>query len=205
MKQLRNLYFLALMPIAIFSGDFGGANNNVSRSPAYVSLARGLDSFKAEIIDDGNEYTIRDFSFGGITKIGGARRIGDDSGTMLDVDIIKEMKILDRAFEAGSPGDTRGLSLPIFIKAEITFFSGKKEEYLLPYDLTVCGQMESGAGKAWRLRDLDSINNLGKLEDPVEIPRAPIIPSEKYKRSKDLQQSPKESRPAWKKVFTWGN
>lgn len=184
------------------AGDFGSSTRSTALMPAFVALAYGNNSFKGKIQDDAATYEVKNLSFGGVIKIEGVRKKEDDSNTILQLEIVQKIEVLKANFESTDARHRTAPEYPLFIEAKITFFSGKSEVFLLPHNLTICGeQITSGAQKAWFVRDIKSVENLGKFAEAPGTVTAPKIPREHMAPETTEQPKPVEERSVLGKIW----
>ncbi|MFC1854560.1 hypothetical protein ACFLY6_01670 [Candidatus Dependentiae bacterium] len=178
-----------LLDFMLRSGSWG-KNYNVAKGAGFVSLARGAKSYEGSVQDESSTYKLKDLCFGGLVKIGGIRKEGDDSSSEIDMKSVKELEVIQGRFQSKDPRHSKTREYPLFAKVRVTFKTGASEEYLFPYDMVISGvDLKTETGKAWYLRDINGVKVKG--EHKRRPKSKPVIPARTAKT------------PWWKQIVSF--
>jgi hypothetical protein len=195
---MRKVLVILLLSISglvqtVFAGDWG-KSFNVTKGAGFISLARGAKSYEGHVKDESSKYHLKDVCFGGITKIGGIRKEGDDSSTEINMEGVQEISVISGRFKTIDPRHSQALEHPLFVKAKVTFKSGSSEELLFPYDIVISGvDIKTESGKAWYLRDINRVTVAGEY----------VTKAKKKLMKKVAKEAKKEEAAWWKKIVSW--
>jgi len=85
---------ILLITTVILCANFStGADKKVSVGPEFVEPLEGEGNFLGKIYDDKNIIDIKNISFTGHTRIGGIKKVDDDSVNVLDLSKIKKLEV----------------------------------------------------------------------------------------------------------------
>ena len=179
-RQMRLIVALVIFGCIgmLKAGDFGsGKSFNISKGAGFISLARGATSFEGYINDESSKYHVKDLCFGGLVKIGGIRKEGDDSSWDIEIKTIKEMTVLNPNYQSTETRHAPKGEKPLFVKTRVTFATGASVEYLFPHDMAISGvDIKTGTGIAFYLRKINGVKVSGKYFD-FKKDTVPAVPS----------------------------
>jgi len=188
-KGFWSIFVIATTFWTVWAGDWG-KSYNVEKGAGFVSLARGAASYEGTVRDESSSYRLKELCFGGLVKIGGIRKDGDDSSSEIDMKSVRELEVIQGRFQTKDPRHSKTHEYPLFAKVRVTFKTGASEEYLFPYDMIISGvDLKTETGKAWYLRDIDNVKVRGEYKERPKV--KPFVPEGADKT------------PWWKQVVSW--
>ncbi|PCI74562.1 hypothetical protein COB28_00385 [Candidatus Dependentiae bacterium] len=158
-----NKFFLIIsslvFPLCMYAFSPGSdARRNIDLDVRFMPLELDEEVYEGIIYDEKNKFKSTKISFGGITKIMGVKNDSDDSSSILRISNIKKLKVEDANYR--SPRHTTNDNMLFFVKVKIVHNTPNEVSgtMLIPHKVVLCAEdVETGTEKAWRLRDITSL------------------------------------------------
>jgi hypothetical protein len=181
----RIFVFLCVISLGLFgmgtlldATSDGGKTSTYLSEPSYAPLEEGEGSFEGVIYDESTVSHVKDMSFFGHTTVGGIRKETDDSMNKLDLENIKEIKIINQTFTSKRYADKEFSLVTVINNNNVV-----STDLLVPKHIIICGvEKDTKMQRSWFLSKLDRIligevhvSSAVKVEKPENAAEKPAV------------------------------
>ncbi len=152
-KRTGEIFLVATIALVCINMGGGGDTITTVKEPLFSKIERDETSYKATIIDDGQETEVKDISFGGKTTLGGIRRESDSASIEINLKNIKELTVVKKTYSSERYSDKEFILID-YVSPDGTLVTGQ----LFPHNVVISGvTLKPARNLAWKLRDVETI------------------------------------------------